>query len=211
MFRRLRYVILVSVLLLYGVVWGVYTWVEHSTDAQLYADIAKIPKNKVGLLLGTAKYNDRGRNIVNLYYQHRIEAAVALYMAGKIDYIIVSGDNGTMYYNEPLLMKNDLMARGVPEGRIVMDNAGFRTLDSILRCKLIFGQQTFTIISQKFHNERAVYIANSKQLDVVAFNAEDGDMFWAAAVRERLARVKMLLDLLVNKQAKYYGAQIEIK
>lgn len=211
MFRRLRYVILVSVLLLYGGVWGVYTWVEHSTDAQLYADIAKIPKNKVGLLLGTAKYNDRGRNIVNLYYQHRIEAAVALYMAGKIDYIIVSGDNGTMYYNEPLLMKNDLMARGVPEGRIVMDNAGFRTLDSILRCKLIFGQQTFTIISQKFHNERAVYIANSKQLDVVAFNAEDGDMFWAAAVRERLARVKMLLDLLVNKQAKYYGAQIEIK
>lgn len=183
--------------------------VMHDTRAQIYTDINAIPRNKVGLLLGTAKYQDRGKNIVNSYYQYRIEAAVALYMAGKIDYIIVSGYN-TQYYNEPAMMMQDLIARGVPAKHIVIDNAGYRTLDSILRCRDVFGQSTFTIISQQFHNERAIFIANHKRLNVVAFNALDGDSFWDVMVREKLARVKMVLDLLSNRQATYYGPAIPI-
>jgi SanA protein len=185
--------------------------VNTATSRQIYNDINQIPKNRVGLLLGTAKYNDRSKNIINVYYQHRIDAAVALYMAGKVDFIIVSGDNSTLYYNEPLLMKNDLIARGVPAKCIYMDNAGFRTLDSILRCRDVFGQTRFTIISQRFHNQRAVYIANHKNVQTVAFNAEDGDSFWDVAIREKMARVKMMLDLLMNKQAKLYGDNIEIQ
>ncbi|MCD6012522.1 MAG: putative transport-related rane protein [Flavipsychrobacter sp.] len=206
--RRLFFSI---VLLLVIIIAGINYMVNSSTKAQLYSDVDSIPKNKVGLLLGTAKYKDRSRQIINPYYQNRIDAAVALYMAGKIDFIIVSGDNSTTYYNEPALMKEDLIAKGVPANKIVMDNAGFRTLDSILRCRDIFGEDHITIISQEFHNQRALYIANHKNVTAVAFNAADGGSFWDTITREKLARVKMVLDLLFNKQAKYYGAKIEIK
>ena len=198
-------------LLLIALVWIVNHMVSSSTQKQLYYNVASIPKNKVGLLLGTAKYNDKGRNIVNAYYQNRIDAAVALYMAGKIDYIIVSGDSNTIYYNEPMLMKNDLIARGVPAKKIFMDNAGFRTLDSILRCRDVFGQEQFTIISQAFHDQRAVYIANHKGIKTVAYCAKDGDTVWFSYLREKFASVKMIYDLIQNTQAQYYGDKVEVK
>jgi SanA protein len=206
-----RNVIIIIVLLLITVIGSANYVVNHSTEKQIYSDVNLIPKNKVGLLLGTAKYKDKARKIINSYYQNRIDATVALYMAGKIDFIIVSGDNSTAFYNEPALMKEDLIARGIPAQKIYMDNAGFRTLDSILRCRDIFGQDHFTIISQSFHNQRALYIANHKFVNAIAFNAADGDSFWDATFREKLARVKMMFDLLMNKQAKYYGENIEIK
>ncbi len=185
--------------------------VNSSTSRQHFDDVNAVPKNKVGLLLGTAKYHDKSRQIINTYYQNRIDAAVALYMSGKVDIIIVSGDNSTQYYNEPLLMKNDLIAKGVPASHIIMDNAGFRTLDSILRCRDIFGQKSFTIISQEFHNQRALYIANHKGLSCVAFNAPMGETVFREMFREKLARVKMMLDLINNKQASFYGEKIEVK
>jgi SanA protein len=209
--RILKKLALIAVLLLIGLVWTVNYIVNSSTQKQLYYDVAAIPKNKVGLLLGTAKYNDKAKNIVNEYYQNRIDAAVALYMAGKIDYIIVSGDSNTIYYNEPVLMRNDLIARGVPAKKIFMDNAGFRTLDSILRCRDIFGQEQFTIISQAFHDQRAVYIANHKGIKTVAYCAKDGDTVWFSFLREKFARVKMVYDLIQNTQARYYGDKVEIK
>jgi SanA protein len=210
-FRFWRNIIITLVFALLLVVGVMNHLVNASTQTQIYTDITKLPKNKVGLLLGTAKYMDKARKIINMYYQNRIDAAVALYMAGKVDYIIVSGDNGTTYYNEPALMKADLIARGVPASRIFMDNAGFRTLDSILRCRDIFGQNQFTVISQQFHNQRALYIANHKEVNAIGFNAADGDMYWEVALREKLARVKMGLDLMFNKQAKTMGATIDIK
>lgn len=206
-----RILIIAIVLLLVAVIATTNYIVNTATEKQLFSDVNAIPKNKVGLLLGTAKYQDKARHIVNPYYQNRIDAAVALYMAGKIDFIIVSGDNSSAFYNEPALMKEDLIAKGVPEKRIFMDNAGFRTLDSILRCRDIFGEDHITIISQSFHNQRAVFIANHKNVTAVAFNAANGDSLWDEISREKLARVKMVLDLILNTQAKYYGERIEIK
>lgn len=211
MFLRIgRYVLVFICIVLIGSVWGANYVVDKDTRGQVYSDINIIPKNKVGLLLGTAKYNDKARNIVNSYYQNRIDAAVALYMAGKVDYIIVSGDSSP-YYNEPVIMKLDLMARGIPAKRIFMDNAGFRTLDSILRCRDIFGQNSFTIISQEFHNQRALFIANHKHVTTIAYNAKDGEPNFAAIIREKMARVKMVIDLCVNKQAMFYGERIDIE
>lgn len=209
--RFWRMFLFIVIILLIALVWGVNYVVTDSTAGQLYNDVAAIPKNKVGLLLGTAKYKDKGKQIINPYYQYRIDAAVALYMAGKIDFIIVSGDNSTAFYNEPALMKEDLIARGVPPAKIYMDNAGFRTLDSILRCRDIFGEDHITIISQAFHNQRALYIANHKSITAVGFNATDGGSFWDTITREKLARVKMVFDLIFNRQAKYYGDRIEIR
>ncbi len=209
--RILRNTFIVLLLLLAATVWGINYMVDSSTKNQIFTDLNAIPKSKVGLLLGTAKYQDKARHIINPYYQNRIDAAVALYMAGKVDYIIVSGDNATAFYNEPALMKADLIARGIPEKKIYMDNSGFRTLDSILRCRDIFGEDHITIISQLFHNQRALFIANHKHVNAVAFNAVDGGSFWDGIFREKFARVKMVSDLLLNTQAKYYGERVEIK
>ena len=206
-----RNLFVIIIFLLVSIIGTANYLVNKTTAGQLYSSVDSIPKNKVGLLLGTAKYQDKGRQIVNPYYQNRIDATVALYMAGKIDFVIVSGDNSTAYYNEPALMKADLIASGIPEEKIYMDNAGFRTLDSILRCRDIFGEDHITIISQSFHNERALYIANHKHITAVAFNAKSGGSFWDEIWREKLARVKMLIDLLLNKQAKFYGERIDIK
>ncbi len=184
--------------------------VVNETKNQIFDELKNVPKNKVGLLLGTAKFLDKARHIVNPYYQYRIDAAAELYMSGKIDYIIVSGDDSP-YYSETKYMMDDLIAKGVPAKRIYRDNAGFRTLDSILRCRDIFGQQSFTVISQRFHNERAMYIANHKGIRAVAYDAKDGTNLVTITMREKPARIKMMLDLLLNKQAKLYGDKVIIK
>lgn len=211
MFKKiLRISIIFIVLILFCGMGIIDYFIYSSTKNQIYTDIQNIPYNRIGLLLGTSKYKDKAKKLINEYYQSRIDAAVELFMCGKIDYILVSGDNSTKYYNEPELMKEDLLARGIPLKRIVLDKAGYRTLDSILRCRDIFGQTKFTIISQDFHNQRALFIANHKNLETVAFNANDGEQFVEVNTREQFARIKMVLDLLFNRQATVYGDKIEI-
>ena len=200
-----------SVVLLALVVVGTDYWVNFGTENQLYSDVQKVPHNKVGLLLGTAKTLSDGR--INLYYKFRIDAAIALFNAGKIDFILVSGDNGREEYDETSAMQADLIAAGIPKEKIFMDYAGFRTLDSVLRAKEVFGQTSITVISQPFHNERAVFIASYKDMSAIAFNAEDVHINsgFKTQMREKFARVKMLLDLAFGKKAKFYGDKIEVK
>jgi SanA protein len=109
-------------------------------------------------------------------------------------------------------MLADLVNAGVPRDRIVMDYAGFRTLDSILRCRDVFGERAITIISQPFHNARALFIANRKDMQAIAFNAKDvgTSSGFKTLLREKLARVKMVLDLLFGKEPKFYGPHISI-
>ncbi|MFT7481835.1 MAG: SanA protein, partial [Oceanospirillaceae bacterium] len=127
-------------------------------------------KNKVGLLLGTAKFLQSGEP--NLYYKYRVEAAVELLNAGKVEFILVSGDNSTKYYDEPSTFETDLIEAGIPADKMYKDYAGFRTLDSIVRSKEVFGQSSITVISQPFHNERAIYIATRKGIDAIGYNSE---------------------------------------
>ena len=112
--------------------------INQTTAEKLFSEVSDIPENKVGLLLGTSKYLQNGN--INLYYQYRLEATVSLYQNGKIDYILISGDNGQKSYNEPETFKDDLIKSGIPADKIYLDYAGFRTLDSIVRAKEIFGQ-----------------------------------------------------------------------
>lgn len=177
----------------------------------LYDTTSSIPANKVGVILGTSKKLGDGRR--NMYFYNRIDAAVELYKAGKIQYILVSGDNATRYYNEPKDMKNALLNRNVPDSAIYMDRAGFSTFDSMIRSRKVFGQDRITIISQKFHNERAVFIAREKGIDAVGYNAEDVDAYngFKTRVRELLARVKVFLDLyILNQSPKKLGPGINI-
>lgn len=177
----------------------------------IYNNTELIPYNKTGLLLGTSKYLKSGKS--NLYFEYRIQATEALFKSGKIDNIVISGDNSRKDYNEPQDMKDELLKRGIPENRIYLDYAGFRTFDSVYRMKEIFGQTNFTIISQEFHNQRAIYIANHLQLNTVGFNSKDVDVYngFKTQLREKLARVKVMLDLLIGKKPKFLGEAIRIQ
>ncbi len=186
-------------------------YVQSSVQNKLYKDIEAIPYNKVGLVLGTVKVLKNGN--INRYYQYRIDAAAALFKAGKIKFVLVSGDNSVEGYDEPTDMRDDLVKKGVPVEKIFLDYAGFRTLDSVVRGKAIFGQKSMTIISQKFHNERAVFIANHKEIEAIGFEAKDVSMRAGLLVqtREKLARVKVLIDLVFGVKPKFLGDKIEIK
>lgn len=185
--------------------------VKLHAKGKLFDTTDKIKHNKVGLLLGTAKITQNGR--MNLYYKYRIEATVKLYNAGKIDYVLVSGDNSSKDYDEPTTIKADLIARGIPPKRIYLDYAGFRTFDSVIRSKEIFGQKKITIISQKFHNERALFIARMKGISAVAYNSKEVPYRYGikVVIREKFARVKMILDLLFGKKPKFLGEKILIR
>ncbi|MDN3665918.1 vancomycin high temperature exclusion protein [Algibacter miyuki] len=186
-------------------------WINHQAKSALYNNVSEIPKNKVGLILGAGKTTQYGN--INLYYKYRLEAAIALFESGKIEYILISGDNSRKDYDEPTDFKIDLIENGIPENKIYLDYAGFRTLDSMVRAKEIFGLDAFTIISQKFHNERAIYLANQYDISAIAFNAKDVPKRYSfkTKLREYLARTKASVDILFNISPKFLGAKIEIK
>lgn len=187
------------------------TYVVVESQNKTFSSAEEIPHNKVGLLLGTGKYTQGGR--LNLYYAYRLQAAIDLYTAGKIDFILVSGDNGKVGYDEPTDFKNDLVAHGIPENKIILDFAGFSTLDSVIRAQKIFGANRFTVISQEFHNQRAILLAHCKNMEAIGFNAKEvtGKFALRTDFREYLARTKACLDILFNSQPKYLGEKIAIQ
>ncbi|MGG6230617.1 SanA/YdcF family protein [Tenacibaculum sp. SDUM215027] len=209
--KKVAILFLLSCLLVVIFIYVSNKVIINNAEGKLFNTTGAIPKNKVGLLLGTVKYLSDGR--VNLYYQFRLNAAVELYKAKKIDFILVSGDNGSEGYDEPTDFKNDLIEAGIPENKIYLDYAGFRTLDSMVRVKEIFGQTSITIISQQFHNERALYLANHFDIDAIGFNAKgvSGKKAIKVQLREYLARVKVFVDILFNIKPKFLGKPIEIK
>ncbi len=161
----------------------------------MYADANAIPQNEYGLVLGTSKDGKFG---LNPYFKHRMEAAITLYKHQKIKKIIVSGDNHILSYNETQDMTDYLVARGVPDSAIIQDYAGFRTIDSVIRAKKVFGCSSLTIISQQFHNERALYIAKYHGINAIGFNAEDAKSIRNYThFREFFAKSWVFVDLYV--------------
>lgn len=192
-------------------VWWANHKIETETKNFVSYDIQKLPNEKVGLLLGTSKILKSGWK--NLYFFNRIDAAEQLYKSGKIKYILISGDNSTKDYSEPEDMQAELLKRGIPADKIVLDFAGFRTLDSVVRAKEIFGQNSFIIISQKFHNERAVFLAQHYGIKAYGFNAKDVNKYFGfkTKVREYFARAKVFVDFLLGVEPKFGGEKVVMK
>jgi SanA protein len=194
--------VVIALLTCFGVIW----WMAHGT---IYHRVKDVPKREAGLVLGCVKMIGTRENT---FFIERVNAAVELFAAGKVRYLIVSGDNHNRGYDEPTDLKAALVEQGVPADRIYCDYAGFRTLDSVVRAKKIFMQDDFTIISQKFHNERALYIAHRKGLpDVIAFNARDssGEGMMKMYLRELFARVKAVIDVeMLGSKPKFLGDRI---
>lgn len=185
-------------------------FILNKSSAYLFDAPNSIPTNNVGLVLGTS--NAMSNGTPNLYFTYRINAAAQLFHAGKVKHLLVSGDNHIKNYNEPEQMRLALIAKGVPDSCITLDYAGFRTLDSVIRCRKVFGQSSFTIISQRFHNTRAVFIARQHGLNAVGYNAKDVKVYGIRnSVREPLARFKAILDVYIfNKKPKFLGEPVKI-
>lgn len=175
-------------------------------SSRVYSSVDDIPARKVGMVLGTPKYsNGRPSPVLD----GRIEAAAALYRAGKVQTLVVSGaSRPEKFYDEVSAMTQDLVALGVPEDAITGDRKGVRTLDSILRMRDVFGYDDFITISQRDHCERALYLAEHHGISTIGFAAgiQPGrylDEILFSAIREPLARVKAVVDIAVNRPAKY--------
>lgn len=181
-----------------------------SSRGRIFTNAADIPATKVGLVFGTTDVVN-GRE--NLYFRYRIDAAAKVWQAGKLETLIVSGDNRSRYYNEPEKMKQALMKLGIPEDRIVCDFAGLRTLDSVVRAKEIFGADPVLFISQRFQNERAIYLAKANGIEAYGFDARDvqTQAGLKTKLREVGARVKMWLDVnFLDTRPKHLGEKVEM-
>lgn len=186
-------------------------WIVKSTESRVYEDLQELPAHRVALVLGTSHKLAGGK--ANPFFEKRMETAAELYRMGKIDHFIVSGDNRSRFYNEPVAMRKALMKRGVPETAITLDYAGLRTLDSVVRCQKIFGQDRITIITQPFHSYRALFISQYYDIDAVAMVADEPDFEYSFKVqlREYLARTKAVLDLYVLKtEPRFMGRKEEL-
>ena len=208
--RFFKWVMISLSVVLLSIVCSDY-WITNSTKTQLYNDVTQIPYRKVGLVLGASKTTVRGTS--NLYFKFRMQAAYELYKAHKFQYLLVSGDNHIKGYDEPYDMREALISLGVPDSCIVLDYAGFRTLDSVVRCDEVFGEDSVTIISQEFHNQRAVFIANKNNISAIAFNAQEVNKHYSfkTRIREYFARVKCVLDIyILSTSPKFLGDKIKI-
>ncbi len=187
-----------------------YFFIHFYSGRYIYKDLSEVPHVKVGMVLGTAKYTTKKSH--NLFYKYRLQAAEDLYKNGKIDYILISGDNSTKYYNEPETMKKDLIKNGIPADKIVLDYAGFRTYDSVLRAKKVFGLDTLLVISQDFHIRRAIFIGRKNNMEITGYKAKSpgGKSRLKILVREMFARALAVWDVLTGKHPKYLGEKIKI-
>ena len=208
--RRLRLWLRVGATLVLLALFFSDSLVRRAAEDRVFASLSSVPIHDFGLVLGTSPRSRGGRP--NPFFVRRMDAAAALYGAGVIRAVVVSGDNSNHNYNEPAAMRQALIDRGVPEDRIWQDFAGFRTLDSVVRMREVFGQPRFIVVSQRFHLERALFLAEHFGVEAIGF-AADGAIN-ARNVRVRLreypARVKALLDVyLLGTQPRSLGEPID--
>lgn len=188
-----------------GVLFYANRLIVNASQHLTWNAIQAVPAREVGLVLG-AKPGNR-------YFIRRINTAAALYHAGKVKWLLVSGDNGQKEYDEPSAMQQALIAKGVPEAAIFCDYAGFSTLDSVVRARKVFGENRITIISQAFHNQRAIWLAQQYGIDAIGVNAPDLNKRHGTytRLREKLARVSAVLDAkILRRQPKYLGVTVTL-
>ena len=204
-FKRIIKIILLALSSIIVILISCNYIIKSNSEGKLYTEVDSMPQYKYGLLLGTTPKTRIGRR-TNQFFKHRIDAAVSLYDAGKICKILISGDENSLDgMNEVECMRDSLVARGLPIEDIILDGKGFRTLDAVVRATKVYGLNSYVVISQKFHNERAIFLAEHMGLNVQnlsGFNAADATskMAMMTYIREYFARVKVFVDIVTGKE-----------
>ncbi|WP_223510371.1 outer membrane permeability protein SanA [Rahnella sp. GSA61A] len=209
MIKRLIAGVFGIIILMLAVAIGLDQWISLRTQPYIYDEVQTLPHRQVGVVLGTAKYYRTG--VINQYYLYRIQGAINAYNSGKVKYLLLSGDNAQQSYNEPSTMRRDLIAAGIPASDIVLDYAGFRTLDSIVRTRKVFDTNDFIIITQRFHCERALFIALHMGIQAQCFAVPSPKNMLSVRSREIFARLGALTDLyLLKREPRFLGPLIPI-
>ncbi|WP_158554709.1 SanA/YdcF family protein [Methylovirgula sp. 4M-Z18] len=215
MLRKLLVFGLAAVLVCLGLIVGAWAYIAGTTDSRITASVDAVEPAEAGLVLGTARLI-HGR-FLNPFFSSRIAAATDLYASGKVKYLIVSGnreDSGPYagIYDEAADMKDALVMAGVPAEKIYRDDAGFRTLDSVLRAKSVFGQDKVVVVSQRFHLERALFLAEAHGLNFQGFAAKDPTQMplQHVTLREAFARPWAVLDVLIGRAPRIAGKAVAL-
>ncbi len=183
-------------------------WLLSSNRARIFFASTEVPARTVALVLGTAP---RVGPWKNPFFENRMDAAAQLWRAGKVRHLLVSGDNSRHDYDEPTAMRDALIARGVPSRAITLDYAGFRTLDSLIRAREVFGLHDIIVVTDGWHQPRALFLAAAAGLD--ALGVSSADLPWSMSgktrVREWLSRVKAVADVcILRTKPKFLGEPI---
>ena len=195
-FRNRKILILVPLLFSLSIL-AVDRSVSFYSRSYCFDDISRLPVRRVALLLGTSQQLSSGER--NLFFDYRMDAAAKLYHYKKVTMILASGARHSRYYDETRAMVRALTKRDVPPHRIMTDNEGFRTLESVIRARDIYGITDPIVVSQKFHNERAVFLARHNDIQAMAYNARSPGFFYGLKTwfRELFARVRAVVDLYI--------------
>lgn len=197
--RRLFFWTLIPpALLAGGLIVACNLWIVLSTRSLVHDDATAVEAREIGVVLGTSKKT--GPDTPNRHFENRMAAAAALFRAGKVSRLLVSGYRDSDYYDETRDMIAKLKELGIPEEFLLSDDRGARTLDSMVRVKTVFGFDRIIIISDDFHVNRALFIASRCGIDAIALRSEsiDYDNSRKVRLREYFARVKAVLDLYVR-------------
>ncbi len=206
LFKRRK--ILIFVLIVLVVFFGINYLVKYTSNKKCYRDLNNVPSCETGIVLGAAVHG----KIPSKYLEDRLEAAVDLYKSGKVQKLLLTGDNGNEYYNELIVMKLYCAGHGVDTANIYLDYAGFDTYSSLYRAKHIFNVEKAIVVSQNYHIDRAVFIGNRMGIDCYGFAADKGSYnnYRKNVVREYMAVVKAAFDLVIKRKPKYLGEAVDI-
>lgn len=185
-------------------------WLLQANRARIFSTLTVVPARSVSVVLGTAPLVGRWKNP---FFEGRMDAAAQLWHAGKVRHLLVSGDNSRHDYDEPTAMRDALIARGVPARAITLDYAGFRTLDSLGRAREIFGLRELIIVTDDWHQPRALFLAHAAGLDALGVSSADvpWNMSAKTRIREWLSRVKAVADVCVlHTKPKFLGQTIRL-
>jgi len=209
LFKTFRLLVLSALVVFLSVLAINVVMINKAKDAS-YSSVSEVPTNDVALVFGSRFKTARGN--INPFFYSRMKAAAELYHAKKVKHILVSGDNHSKDYDESTDMKNYLISLGIKSKDITLDYAGFRTLDSVVRCKEIFGVEKITLVSQEFHTPRALFLARAEGIDAIAYNADKVANSERVQFREKLARLKAFIDrYILFKKPKFLGEKEPIR
>jgi SanA protein len=186
-------------------VWFAERQLDQLAEAWSFSDVAKVPAVDVALVLGTAPIGPEGGP--NRYFIYRLDAAAALWQAGKAKYLIVSGSG-----EEPAAMRAGLIKRGVPTEAIYRDPAGYRTWDSVLRARDVYGQKRLVIVSQRFHLDRALFLARRAGIEAWGLEARDVDTPYSVftELRRYPSALRAYYDVWTDAPVRESGKKIAI-
>ncbi len=188
---------------------GANLWVLGKTQARIERDLPQCSVERVGIVFGTSNWTRSG--VRNPHFDARMSAAARLIQLGRVEHLLLSGDNRTRFYNEPVTMLRDLRDRQVRDVDMTLDYAGFSTFDTLARARDVFGVERALLITQAWHLPRAIFIADAMGLEVMgcAVPARPVAGVWRLKVREWVARVATLGDLYLWKREPYFLGPLE--